>query len=120
MSNELITVATYPHQSRAEVARIALASAGIEGYIQDSYTGTMDWFLGNAIGWIKLQVAKDRLDEARAILEASPGLLWETRPDAEPIADDACLACGKLIPAGKDRCPACGWSFLDEPSAEAE
>ena len=33
-------------------------------------------------------------------------------------ADEPCLACGALIPAGKDRCPACHWSFLDQLAAE--
>jgi len=120
MSSEFVTVATYQHQSRADVARLALANAGIESFIQDACTGTMDWFLGNAIGWIKLQVANSRAAEARALLEATPGLLWEAHPAGQAISDDACLACGQVIPPGKDRCPACGWSFLDQPVEEAE
>ena len=46
---------------------------------------------------------------------------WFT-PEGGARADDraeetSCLSCGERIPAGEDRCPACGWSYHDAESA---
>jgi hypothetical protein len=120
MSNTLVTVAQYRSQVSADVARLALVHAGIDAFVHDTNVSTINVLWRNAVGWVKLQVPEDRLLEARALLEATPGLLWQEHPEGEKISDDACLACGQLIPSGEDRCPACGWSFLDQPLDQAE
>jgi hypothetical protein len=120
MSSEFVTVATYHYQMQAEPARLALHAAGIMAFVHDANINLLGPFSGNMMGWIKLQVPSNRAAEARALLEASPGLLWEAHPAGETISDDACLSCGQIIPARKNRCPACGWSFLDQPVPEAE
>lgn len=39
----------------------------------------------------------------------------EQSPETERrVAEDACLFCGKPIPAEAARCPACGWSWQGE------
>lgn len=120
MSNNLVTVAQYRSQISADVARLALANAGIEAFVHDTNVSTMHIFWQNAVGWIKLQVPEDRAAEARTLLEASPGLLWQKHGEGEETSDDTCLACGANMPPPIRRCPACGWSFLDQPVPEAE
>lgn len=120
MSSELITVATYHYQMHAEQARLALQAAGIMSFVHDANINLLGPFSGNMMGWIKLQVPQAHAVEARAFLEASPGLLWEDQPKADPLSDDACLSCGVEMPPQDKRCTACGWSFLDEPVPEAE
>jgi hypothetical protein len=34
-------------------------------------------------------------------------------PRPEPVPDDACLSCGKTIPANATKCLACGWSWAE-------
>lgn len=119
MSSEFVTVATYHYQMQAEPARLALQAAGIMAFVHDVNVNLLGPFSGNMMGWIKLQVPQARAAEARALLEASPGLLWEAKPADEPTADDVCLACGQAMPPPTKRCPACGWSFLDQPAEEA-
>jgi hypothetical protein len=120
MSKEFEIIATYRFQLHAEQARIALQAAGIKAFLHDSHVNMLGPVAGNLYGWIKLQVSSACAAEARALLEASPALLCEDRPAGEAISDDACLSCSQVMPAGTDRCPACGWSFLDEPLPEAE
>lgn len=120
MSNTLVTVAQYRSQIAADVSRIALANAGIEAFVHDTNVSTINILWRNAVGWVKLQVPEDRYVEARALLEASPGLLWQEHDESEATSDDTCLACGTSMPPPIRRCPACGWSFLDQPIPEAE
>lgn len=120
MSNEFTTIATYHYQSQAESAKLALQQAGIVAFVHDASINLLGPFTGNAMGWIKLQVPTERAVEARALLESSPGLLWEERPQEEALSDNACLACGIEMATNDNRCPACGWSFLDQPIEEAE
>jgi hypothetical protein len=120
MSSNLVTVAQYRSQISADVARLALANAGIEAFVHDTNVSTINIFWRNAVGWVKLQVPDDRAAEARELLEASPGLLWQEHDEAAQTSDDICLACGQAMPPPVRRCPACGWSFLDQPVPEAE
>src|SRR5262249_49628477 len=56
-TTDLVTVATFWFPGEAHIVRCRLEAAGISVYIADEFTVTMDWFLSNAIGGIKLQVA---------------------------------------------------------------
>ena len=120
MPSEFTTVATYRYQSHAESAKLALEQAGINAFVHDAILNVLGPLSGYLYGWIKLDVPTDRAIEARALLEASPGLLWEDNPPAEALSDNSCLACGVEMTANDERCLACGWSFLDQPMPEAE
>ena len=75
MKQDLVTVATYRFVLPAEVARLALEQQGILVFVMDSNVVTTDFFLGNAVGYIKLQVPRSQADLAVAILHKQPTLL---------------------------------------------
>lgn len=112
---ELVTVATFPLLNAAELARLHLAEEGIAGVLLDAETVNMDWMLGNALGYIKLQV--QRRDAAAAleiINRLAPSPASRASDDANEDEVILCLACGLEIPEDQTRCSGCGWSFSDE------
>jgi hypothetical protein len=120
MDDDLATVGSYQFLAEAEAARSHLEAEGIPAFLADAEVVNMDWLLGNAVGYIKLQVPRGRADAARAVLDAARQSRAERVPD-DP-EDNACLACGAAIPAGQSACPACGWSYAagaDEPPEDA-
>jgi hypothetical protein len=56
MHSVLKTVATYEYAHFAHLAKTKLESEGIQCFIFDEYTSSMNWFFNNAIGGIKLKV----------------------------------------------------------------
>ena len=66
------TVAAYSTPTEAYVALTRLTSARIDAVIRDEFTVTFNWFLSNAIGGVKIEVAEDDVAEARAILALPP------------------------------------------------
>jgi hypothetical protein len=115
MADELITVGNFQFVPEAEAARMHLEAEGILAFIADAETVNMDWFLGNAIGYIKLQVPAAQAAAARAALE-SMRTLHSQRAAASREGAEApvCLACGAAFPVTQARCPACGWSYAAE------
>ena len=105
--DDLVTVGTFRAAPEAELAKTALDAEGIEAFIADAETVTMDWLLGIAVGDVKVQVAASVAERARAILAR------RRPPDdsAEPAGVTTCLACGAPFSDQADRCPKCGWSF---------
>jgi hypothetical protein len=121
MADDLVTLATYRLAGKAEVARWVLEQEGIRAFVADANLVTNDWFLGNAIGYIKLQVASSQAEAAMAILRAKPRLLDEAAPaETEDEGPAACLSCGKPMPDDVDRCASCGWSYGSEEPEENE
>lgn len=116
MSDQLLTIERYKFQGQAETARIALEQSGIPAFLQGLFGSSTGLSIGVTSGWIELQVEPSRASEARALLESTPGLLWEDTPDDSNLDDNKCLACGAVMPANSTRCPACGWSFMDKPA----
>ncbi len=111
MNNELVTVEKYQFLPQAESARIAMQSAGIETFLADAETVNTDWMLGNAVGYIKLQVRQSQADAALEILDQ-----MRIRRDEREIllgsADpEKCLACGAELRPKNPECPQCGWSY---------
>jgi hypothetical protein len=91
MSDRLVTVATYTEPTSAHLAREQLEAAGVRCFLTDDQTTGMDWLLGNAIGWVKLQVAESDAQRAVAILEnlrpvaaPEPTAITEAGPAGEP------------------------------------
>ena len=56
MNDRLVTVATFWNSVEAELARGRLRDAGIRAFLADETMVGMAWYLGNAIGGVKLQV----------------------------------------------------------------
>ncbi len=67
-AGEPVTIAQYPFRTAAEAARLRLLSEGIPAFLSDAETVDMNWLLGNALGWIKLQVPSADAERAAAIL----------------------------------------------------
>ncbi|MEX0586029.1 MAG: DUF2007 domain-containing protein [Pirellulales bacterium] len=82
MPTELVTVRRCINVNEAELAKMLLEAEGIRAYLADATFVSMDWLLGNAVGWIKVQVADNDADGALAILRG--GL----RLDASESNDD--------------------------------
>jgi hypothetical protein len=123
MNQDLVTVATYRLALPAEVARLALEQQGIQVFVLDSNVVTTDFFLGNAVGYIKLQVPRSQADLAVAILQKQPTLFDRGTSESNSEEDEVaqCLSCGAKLPEEDDRCPACGWCYgggNSEDSAE--
>jgi hypothetical protein len=117
MNDPLVTLTDFRFVSQADLARMVLEQEGIPAFIADGNTVTADWFLGNAVGYVKLQVAASQVEAALAILRQNPELLeGGRRSDDEEDDRNACLACGEIMPDEADRCSACGWSYESEES----
>ena len=66
---ELVTVQTFDNYFSANILLTRMRDAGIECYLKDEYTVTIDPLLSNAIGGIKLVVKKRDEVEARKMLQ---------------------------------------------------
>lgn len=58
MTHELITVATLSSPVEASLVQNQLEAAGIRSFMSDEAAVGMAWYLGNAIGGVKVQVAE--------------------------------------------------------------
>jgi hypothetical protein len=121
MSDEFLTVATFATVPEAEAARLMFESEGIPAILTDAEIVNMDWLLGTAVGYVKVQVPPSKAEAASALLERIEAERRRRRAeaadpedDAWPLSDDlACLACGTEMPEDEHRCPTCGWSYAD-------
>jgi len=115
--DRLVTIATYQFAPQGELARALLEGEGIRAFLMDANTVNADWFLGNALGYAKLQVLESQAEAALKHLEANPGLLDRgnrDRPSEQHDPDkDVCLSCGQPMPESTSRCLECGWSYHD-------
>ena len=66
---EIVTIRTFDNYFSANILLTKLRHAGIECYLKDEYTVTIDPLLSNAIGGIKLIVKKSAESEARKMLQ---------------------------------------------------
>ncbi len=114
MSENLVTVATFSFPAQAEAARWVLEQEGLQAFVMDANVIAADWFLGNAIGYVKLQVPQDQAAAAVKILEAAPHL--QNSPNAKAVdelAAELCLECGAELPPDADACAKCGWTYTE-------
>jgi len=110
MTEKLVTIASYTTAPEADLARYALESEGIRCYLADVNVIQMNWFLGNALGFIKLQVSSNDRESALKVLESLPKPERQKSSVAKPESNQ-CLSCGASMSESADTCPACGWSF---------
>ena|SRR5664279_3824858 len=66
---ELVTIRTFSNYFSANILLTKLRDAGIQCYLKDEYTVTMDPLLTNAVGGIKLVINKDDSAEVSALLQ---------------------------------------------------
>ncbi|MFC7356394.1 DUF2007 domain-containing protein [Jejudonia soesokkakensis] len=70
MDSTFITVATFTYSSEAKIIRGLLESEGIRTYLSDEHTIDTDPLVSNAIGGVKLNVARKDIDNATHILNS--------------------------------------------------
>jgi hypothetical protein len=88
MSGQLVTIATFDLPTKARIAQNVLEKAGIKAVVTDEAIVTMDWLLGNAVGWVKVQVLDEDAERAVAALEESLGT-GDDPVDQEALAAEA-------------------------------
>jgi hypothetical protein len=66
---KFVLLCSFDNYIPAHIAFGRLKEEFINCYLQDEYSVTIDPFLSNAIGGIKLMVAETQIDRAREILE---------------------------------------------------
>ena len=115
--NNLVTIETYTYVGQADVARAELEKAGIQAFLADDNLIQMDWFLGNAVGGVKLQVAEEDAEDALQIIEQ----IKRRRNDSTlPKISFDCENCGKPLEfegkrrGGVETCRHCG-QYVDVP-----
>lgn len=126
-SLDLVTIATFNHRAIADVCRVAIAQAGIPVFVaDDNVIGGYNFLWSNALGGIKVQVARRDVEKALQIVEdarahGSLAAPVDEHLDAPsgPISF-ACEECGKPISFPAERrgrvevCPRCG-EYVDVP-----
>ncbi len=92
--NRLVTIATFSYPTEAYIPKTKLESEGIWAFVADADTVTANWLYSNAIGGVKLQVKKDDVDRAVAILNSeSDSLEWledEITQDEDEVSCPQC------------------------------
>src|SRR5262245_35757297 len=115
MPDDLVTVEKYQFLPEAQAAQLHLEEEGIVSFLADAETVNMDWLLGNAIGYIKLQVPRDQAQAALTVLEHKRAQTYaRQQSESADASGEACLACGRKLPTNQPTCAACGWTYTSE------
>lgn len=83
---DFITLRTFQNSFSAHLILTKLRSAGINCFLEDEFTVTVDPILSNAIGGIKLVVRKEEQEDAIELLQVI---------DEDYIRSAVCPRCGK-------------------------
>ncbi|MDK3159557.1 DUF2007 domain-containing protein [Kamptonema cortianum] len=86
--SEMILLKRFNTLEEAFMARAMLDSAGIDALIPDEYTLQNSWLWITAYEGVRLMVAEDSIEEARAILQIS------TENQSPYLSGFTCPACG--------------------------
>lgn len=112
MKDPFVTVEQFEFLPEAQAVRMHMGSEGFQAQLLDAETVSTDWALGNAIGYIKLQVPRSQADAALAILENLRTLKKSRREaEAEELETTRCLSCNAELQPDQTTCPTCGWSY---------
>ena len=106
MTDELVTIGSYEFVAEAEVAQMFLRENGVNAFLRDQSIIAMDWLLGNAIGYVKLQVPQSQFETARELLAT---LTEDSTADGEgtSVRSRVCSSCGLALDGVTEICPAC-------------
>ncbi len=96
MTEELVTIATFSTAVEADLARARLESEGIECFLADEHTVTVNWLYSQAVGGVKLQVREADAQRAVEILKGT-----------STLAEDAEGRETEETEGAKPRCPRC-------------
>lgn len=68
MDDTFVTVGKFSHVAEAQLAQSKLASEGIESFIRNENTISINWLYSNAMGGVQLQVFARDAYRARTVL----------------------------------------------------
>ncbi|MEI8595831.1 putative signal transducing protein [Photobacterium sp. Hal280] len=88
----MIVIARFSFPHEAHIAKASLEAAGIVSHLADEHTVNVQWLYSNAMGGVRLMVAKQDAEQARSILSC----------DFSQAVEDSHLFSGKA-----DVCPHC-------------
>src|SRR5215475_12748338 len=92
----VVTLQHFRDIPEALLAKGKLESAGIECLLADGNLVRMDWLLSNAIGGLRLQVKKEDLEPARALLDEPIPPEFTEEQVGEDFAQPRCPRCCSL------------------------
>ena len=101
---ELITIANFSHPTEADPVVAWLESEGIECFVTNEHTVTMNWLYSNAIGGVGVQVQAADVERANEILQAVSDL---DSVGGESTPSDSEMDQGSDA-TSEIRCPQCG------------
>jgi hypothetical protein len=116
MAGRLVTIATFDNPAKARLAQNALEGAGIKAAVADEAIVQMDWLLGGAVGWVKVQVMEADAERAVAVLEEAFGS--DEPVDAATLAAEA-EAAGMGLESELPQGPPAAFTPTDPLSAPA-
>lgn len=90
-----VTVGQYRDLPEGLVARAVLEEAGIQCFLTDENTVSINWGLSNAVGGIKLQVAPEDEAAARELL-SEPAPEQFATDSGEEFVQPVCPKCGSM------------------------
>ncbi len=120
MSDDLVTLATFPSAAEAETFRVLLEEEGIAAVVDG-----VDSAYGPLLGYYpKLKVVQSSVDRAQKILGDSLEKHRQRLFNPTNSEPETCLECGASLDGESTVCPKCGWSFLSavegQPSPDDE
>ncbi len=80
---ELTTISILQNAAEANMVKNQLEAAGIRAYLSGEEAVAMAWYLGDALGGIKVQVAARDAEDALDLLEQKP---WQESPEEDNTA----------------------------------
>lgn len=93
---KLVTIALIRDLDEAMIARGRLASAGIECFIADENLVSLNWFMSNVIGNLRLQVREEDAESAREILGEPIPEKFSVGDGEEQFEQPRCPKCNSL------------------------
>lgn len=117
MIETYVTIEKYEFLPEADAIRMHLEGEGIPATLADKETVSTEWALGNAVGYIKLQVPAEFEAQARTILQELT-TRRKTRKAGMEGATNRCLSCDAEMTADQTACPKCGWSYGEPDEVE--
>ena len=101
---ELVTIANFSHPTEADPVVAWLESEGIECFLTNEHTVTMNWLYSNAIGGVGVRVKAADVERANEALQVT------LNPDA--VEDESTPSDSETDQGSDDdseiRCPKCG------------
>lgn len=94
MNNEPTKIASYLAVEEAEIARARLQEEGITAFVDNANTLGMAWHLSNAVGGVVLQVGRQDVDRAMAILDDEPRDSDESASESADERDEKAESAG--------------------------